>query len=166
MSDRLECRWPREMVSPKTSRPALRRSVLLLSGFGITPIAADRFLMDIVRSQSRDFIDHDTSTAIFRVSGKKPMALARLDRDASFFGLHNFDGDCHFKETMVGTIGQSAEFMCSHANFASPLKRWHLLFLDVNQFSHFANSFIPLMWITNASGRCTESSAPLRLQSV
>src|SRR5262249_28878762 len=38
---RSDCRWLRSMVSPKTSRPAQRRSVPLASGLGLPPMTLD-----------------------------------------------------------------------------------------------------------------------------
>jgi hypothetical protein len=40
-SGRSDCRWLHVMVSPKTSRPASRRSVPLASGLGIPPMTLD-----------------------------------------------------------------------------------------------------------------------------
>jgi ferredoxin-NADP reductase len=73
------------MVSPKTSRSARRRSVLLASGFGITPIAVDLALVASLGPNHRDPVVYEHTRRNVNVSDYEPITFASFDRDASLF---------------------------------------------------------------------------------
>ena len=147
-----DCRLLRAMVSPKTSRSASRRSVLLASGLGIPPMTLDLDVICILGVPIAGIAAIGAASARQFVLGDRELvALARLDHEFAPVALSRWRWKSRTGNAMLQPVEDD---LFETVERLADLRSARAAGVSVCRFVHAlcSSAFMSLMVEANASG--------------